>query len=140
MTYDCDIDRVLARIDADLPRQNDDVCTVVAAFPADNPKYAEHLPEIKSGKMPRFVHIPAVVHAPARILDFSTLQTVDMRALVRIAGQDNGRLISVTAHGQLRLLELLAHAIGDMYRRQRPGGIDDGELFARVYRKLSAAT
>jgi hypothetical protein len=133
LTYDCDLDRVLERIADGLPRASEDSCTVAAAFAVRENE--PNLRNIELGRMPRYSFLPATVNSEARIIDFSTLQNVDFRLLLQSA-RDFGRRFSVTQLGQLRLVETLAQAMGDVFRRSRPGGPDDPDLLRRAIEAL----
>ena len=129
LTYDCDIDRILERILNGIPRAPEDVCTVVAALPV-TPEQA-NLRDIQRGAMPRYTFLPETTFSAPRILDFTTLQNVDLRLILKSL-KCNGRLLGVSDPGQYRLIESLAHELGDVFRRGRAGGVNDPTLFARA--------
>jgi hypothetical protein len=133
LTYDCDIDDALYGI----RNQDDDgnpLVTVAAARELDV-YHKTRLNIIAKGGMPGLAYFPSGTKWPDRIIDFSTMQTIDMRVLLpRIPY----RLVGLTNRGQLRLVEAMGHAIGDVYRRRRgPGDAGNPSLLADAYRAFS---
>jgi hypothetical protein len=130
LTYDCDLHRILRRICAGEARVPEDVSTVAAVFePApDNPQ----LGNIVAGRMPLYTYLPATTRSPAYVVDFTTIQNVDMRMMLQSI-KKNGRVQTLRRpYGQWRLLETLAQALGDVFRRGAAGPDDEPTLLRRA--------
>lgn len=137
LTYDCDIDRGLENVVAGNPPAPVELVTVTAMRRAPEDFNDEQRNAVRSGRRPRFALIPATNAHPEGLVDFSSVQQISLRVLVPLAMQD--RKCSMGTYGQLRLLERLAHALGDVVRRQAPVGPDNPRLFRQAFEALEAA-
>jgi hypothetical protein len=137
LTYDCDVDRGLENIAAGNPPAPVELVTVAAVRPVLAGFTDEQRSAVRAGKRPRFALIPATNDSPEGLVDYSSVQQISLRILVPRAM--HGRVSGMGTYGQLRLLERLAHAIGDVVRRQAPAGADDPTLFRRAFEVLEPA-
>jgi len=133
LTYDCDIDRGLENIAGDGLLDPVESVTLAAALEVDE-RLIDNIRNIRAGNMPRLASIPETVNHPELVIDFSTVQQVSLRVLAPIAYEH--RRHSMTAPGQLRLMELLAHALGDVFRRECADPHGDASLFRRACEAL----
>jgi len=125
LTYDCDLDPALYHVrDGRAPDASDLITVAAATEPRDFGK--DQLRSVREGKMPRYAYLPESTKWPARIIDFSTIQQIDIRELLPRAVRE--RRFGLTEKGQLRLLEALAQVIGDVFRRERNGPGDPRPL------------
>jgi hypothetical protein len=132
LTYDCDIDSSLSAVKAGQAPDANDLITVAAAVELTD-YHKANLGHIAAGRMPRFVHLPASTSWPARIIDFTTIQQVDMRVLLPRVPE---RMFGLNDGGQLRLVEVFDDAIGGPFRRKRVGP-DDPNLLADAYKAFT---
>jgi hypothetical protein len=134
LTYDCDIDRGLESIadgrDPD-PVENMTVCAVIPVTSELYPKLAD----FRRGRMPRFAYLPSTIEREEYLIDFSTIQQMSLRILVPLAY--GHRTFGLTNNGQLRLMERLAHSLGDVFRRARGADPGDASLLRRAHQVLA---
>jgi hypothetical protein len=134
LTYSCDIDRGLENIVAGNAPAPVELITVTAVRPVGD-HLKPKLDAILKGDMPRFALIPATIKEPELLVDFSSIQQISLRVLVPIAF--HSRRHSVSTYGQLKLLERMAHALGDQFRRVNAvEGSGDLQLFAKAYEQI----
>jgi hypothetical protein len=136
LTYSCDIDRGLENIVSGAAPDPVELVTVTAVRDIDD-QLQQKLGDIRAGRMPRFASIQGTTWQPELLIDYSAIQQISLRVLVPLAFTN--RTSSLTAYGELKILERMAHAIGDQYRRIAPQGADDPNLFANAYARLTAA-
>jgi hypothetical protein len=134
LTYDCDLDRGLEYIVGSQTPDAAELITVTGVIPCDK-SFTENIPLIQRGRMPRFAYLPATTAHAASIVDFSMIQQVSLRVVLPNAY--SRRRFGLTDTGQRRLMGRVAHALGDVIRRQGgdPNG-DDPSLFRRAYQAL----
>jgi hypothetical protein len=129
LTYDCDIDRGLESIVRNEGPNPVELVTIAATRPASEDLLAK-LDLIRLGRMPRFALIEARGSDPPLFVDFSSIQQISLRVLVPLAWRR--RRCGMSSRGQLRLLERMAHSLGDVFRRNAVDGRDDSTLFERA--------
>lgn len=134
LTYDCDIDRGLENIVAGNERDPVELITVTAVRPAEG-NVAAKINDIRAGRMPRFAQIEATTTQPQMFVDFASIQQISLRVIVPLAFR--GRRHGMNGRGQWRLIERMAHALGDIVRRGAAGNVDDPMLFKAAYDRLS---
>jgi hypothetical protein len=115
LTYSCDIDRGLENIAAGAVPAPVELVTVTAVRPV-TPTIESRIDQIRRGGMPRFATIAATNAHPELIVDFSSIQQISLRVLIPCL---DARRYSLRQQGQYRLLERMAHALGDVFRTTR---------------------
>lgn len=138
LTYDCDIDRGLENIVAGNAPAPAELITVTAVRPVPHEFDTARLDQIRAGGTARYALIPATNAHPHALIDFSAMQQISLRVLVPFAIAD--RKCSMGLYGKLRLLERLAHALGDVVRRNAPQGADNPRLFREAFNRLTIIT
>jgi hypothetical protein len=134
LTYSCDIDRGLENIVRDTGPDPVELVTVTAVRQIDD-AVRPKLNDIYRGRMPRFAAIPATTWHSEMLIDFSAIQQISLRVLVPLAFER--RLCATAQYGQIRLLERMAHALGDQVRHNAADGVDAPDLFGKAHAVLT---
>jgi hypothetical protein len=131
LSYDCEIDRILRRIrDGKEPEYQDSV-TIAAVRPESFHAEGGVVGQIRKNGIPRYLYLPPSAVSGGDVIDFTTLQAIPLRRLLR----SDRRFGMANADATARLLRNFAYHLGSDERRAEQGP-DEPTLLADALKAL----
>lgn len=131
LSFSCELDRILRRIDTGKPLDLSDVATIAPVYLMT--KYnqkAQH--QVRSGNQKRYLVLQESEQRAERVVDFSAIQAIPVPRLLQSCAR---RVNGLNVYGRVKLMKALASHLGDDERRKSEGS-PEPDLLQAVLEKL----